>query len=380
MTDLQFSPLQPLQGLGRTYTPGSTYHGMIYSMVSEMSNYVGENVSFHTFMTALRNPRSKLYTENVSMPPYHGRNCKAFYGTVCSGLVSYALGIYPVASTRDIHESELMTRIPSNDIDSIKVADVLWKSGHVALITDVSKDDEGHVSQLEISESVTTGCRRYVKTRNEFQQLMTSSFREIYRYDWLYKNVEYTPIPEYVAVMGEEPVTVHYNDDLCVDKGDKSCYLESEDVVVNVMHPYDYMEIYRNDELFTTLSAKTEDVSLSNLPYGDFKARIYFDGQYSDFTYWKTVHVNVQFDRERGRLYFSSSNATPQYAKSRDEAGLMQSTPTNRYCFYLFEEEDIERGYIDVKRMNIRPEYPYVRVCFSTEYGTIINTPINLYE
>ena len=44
-------------------------------------------------MTAIHNPRSKIYTEKLDQSPYHGYNCKAYYGTVCSGLVSYALGI-----------------------------------------------------------------------------------------------------------------------------------------------------------------------------------------------------------------------------------------------------------------------------------------------
>lgn len=380
LTDIEYSPLHPILGLGKTYAVGSSYHGMVYSMVSEMDNYVGNNVSFHTFMTAVHNPKSKIYTENVSLPPYHGKKCKAYYGVVCSTLVSYALGIYPHFSSRDFHESELMERISPTEIDSVEIADVLWKSGHVAIITDVKRDEIGKVIQVEISESVSTGCRRFIKSRGEFEKLMKSSFKEIYRYSLLYKNIEYTPIPEFVAVQDEAAVPFQYNDDLCVDKGDKSCYLEDEEIVVNVMHSYDYMEIYRNDELYDVSYGNIEDVHIKNLPYGDYKARIFFDNHFSDFTYWKTVNVNVLADRERGLLFFNSLNAKPKFVKSRDESGLMKSVPTNKYCFYIFEEKDIERGYIDISKLNIKPDYPYVRVSFSTEYGTIINKPINWYE
>ncbi len=380
MTDILFTPLSPILGLGKTYAVGKTYHGMVYSMVSELGQYVGHNVSFHTFMTAVHNPRSKIYTENVGQPPYHGRKCKAYYGTVCSGLVSYALGINPGYSSRDFHDSELMSRIPPTQIDSIKIADVLWKSGHVALITDVIRDAEDNVTHVEISESVSSGCRRYTKTREEFLTMMEVSFKEILRYTRLYENTKYISIPQFVAALDEEPVSFQYNDDLCVDKGDKSCYLESEEVVVNVMHSYDYMEVYKDNELYEKVRTDSEDVILSNLPYGDYKARIFFNGQYSDYTYWKTVNVDVKADRGSGKLYFSSRNATPQYVNSRDIAGLMNSTPTRKIGFYIFNEEDIKRGYVDIDKINILPQYPYIRVYFSTEYGTVINTHINWNE
>ena len=381
MTDITFTPLKQLYGLKKTYKKDSEYKGLPYSMVSEMGNYIGANVSFHTFMTALHNPKSKLYSEDVSKTPYHGRNCKAYYGVVCSSLVSYALGIYPSFSTKDFCESDLMIEIPSQEIDSVKTADVLWKNGHVALITDISKDKEGHLLTIEISESVETGCRRYSKTRNEFCELMKSSFKKIYRYKELYKNINYISIPEFVSVTGEEPISFNYNDNLCVDKGDKSCYLEGDTVTVNVMHAYDRIEIYKDDNLYLSISEKTEeDVCLSNLPYGDYKARIFFNGQYSDFTYWKVVNINVSVDRKNGRVTFSSANAVPQYMHFRDIAGLMQPIPTQKYGFHLFTEQDITNGYVNVDNSSVKQEYPYLRVYFSTDYGTIINKPINWYE
>ena len=51
--------------------------------------YVGTNVSIETFMTALANPNSVLYTR-----PQHGKSklAAAYYGTVCSEFASYVLG------------------------------------------------------------------------------------------------------------------------------------------------------------------------------------------------------------------------------------------------------------------------------------------------
>lgn len=381
LTDIEFTPHSELKGLDKIYHPDKTYHGIMYSMVSEMGNYVGTNVSFHTFMTAVHNPKSKLYTEDVSQPPYHGRNCNSYYGSVCSHLVSYALGISPGYSSKDFNESELMTMVPPKDTDSIKVADVLWKPGHVAIITDIERNEQGLVSKVEICESISTGCRRYSKRRNEFEKMLESSFKKILRYTELYKNLSYTPIPEFVAVVDETPNPYQYNDDLCVDKGDKSCYLECDSVVINIMHAYDQVDIFKGNELFKTIEGTNEDVTLFNLSYGDYKARLSHNGQYSDYTYWKVVNASVTADRKNGRLYFHSENAEPIYVNCRDIAGLMEPLPTsNSYCFYIFEDNDIQKGYVDIDKLKIRRDNPYVRVYFLTEYGTIINRPINWFE
>ena len=94
MTDLCFTPLDSfVANPSKTYYRGGKYRGLVYSSVKETHTFVGMDVSFHTFMTALHNPRSVIYTENVSKPPYHGSNCGAYYGTVCSGLITYALGL-----------------------------------------------------------------------------------------------------------------------------------------------------------------------------------------------------------------------------------------------------------------------------------------------
>lgn len=108
MTDLQFIPSDTLYANKRkTYCPNISYKGLVYSSVLETNTFVGIDVSFHTFMTALRNPKSVLYTENINRPPYHGdlMGKGAYYGTVCSGFVSYALGlryIKPLTTFRNL--------------------------------------------------------------------------------------------------------------------------------------------------------------------------------------------------------------------------------------------------------------------------------------
>ncbi len=94
MADIRWTPLNDIPGLTKPIPAGIERVGLPYSSVKEKDKFVGLEVSFHTFMTALHNPRSVLYTEDVKESPYYGTNCGPYYGTVCSGAVNYALGKY----------------------------------------------------------------------------------------------------------------------------------------------------------------------------------------------------------------------------------------------------------------------------------------------
>ena len=380
MTDIEFTPLNPIGANYRTYKAGETYQGLIYSSVKEIGTYVGPNVSFHTFMTAIHNPRSKIYTERINKRPYHGTNCKAYYGTVCSGLVSYALGIG--LGSYDFPNSSLMVEVDYSEIDNIQVADVLWKSGHVALITDVARDTSGHVASIEVSEAKQNGCVRYTIPAIRFSNFMSSSFTRIYRYTELYKNTDYTPAPEFVAVMDETPVPFVYNDDLCADKGDKSCYLEGEKITINVMHDYEYMEIYKDNEPYMTVDATSDgDVVFEDLPYGDYKANICYGSTHakSDYTYWKVVNLELEADRSKHRLYFRSANAVPTSMAFTSLSGSrLKAKPTLFRC--NITEEDRLKGYIEIPEDQTQENFPYIRFYFSTDYGKVRNMSFNWFD
>lgn len=380
MTDLVFTPVNPIGANHRTYEAGETYKGLIYSSVKEIGTYVGSNVSYHTFMTAIHNPRSKIYTEKINKSPYHGTNCKAYYGTVCSGLVSYALGIS--YGSYDFPNSSLMTEVDFSDIDNICKADVLWRDGHVALITDVTKDDSSHVVSLEISEAKQSGCTRYTVLAAKFSSFMSSTFKRIYRYNELYKNTKYTPAPEFVAVMDETPVPFVYNDDICADKGDKACYLENETITINVMHDYEFMEVYKDNEPYLKIDATLDgDVVLENLPYGDYKANICYGPTHmkSDFTYWKVVNIEVFPDRSNGKLYFRSANAIPtKMSFSNISGSRSKAKPTLYSC--VITDRDRSNGYIEIPQEQTQEAFPYINLYFSTDYGIIKNKPINWFD
>ena len=387
MTDLPIVPVGKLYAnKKKTYQVGKKYKGMIYSSAKELNAFVGEDVSIYTFMTALHNPRSVLYTERIDQPPYHGSNCIAYYGTVCSGLITYALGFKITQRSADFLVSDDFKLINNQSARGIKLADLVCRDGHPAMVTGIEKDNKGTITRIEMCSARESGCRRYyIDGEDAFNKRLKQEKLQIYRYKHLWKNTSYIPANEFVAVDGETLKPFHYNDYICANKGDKSCYVTGDDVILNVFKGGDKVEIYKNSILFKVISIHQNDknVMLKNYPYGDYQACVVSGGNRSDYTRWKIIDVNVKIDRNNNRIYFESANAKPVYYEFCRISG---SRPTNKNRVYAaeFTEADIKNGYVSVvapKQPTKKDRgYPYVKVHFACDYGMVINKLINWFE
>ena len=225
MTELAFVPVgtfYPNSAERKPYVAGQQYKGVIYSSTKETNTFVGQDVSFHTFMTAMHNPRSVLYTIQLDKAPYHGSNCRAYYGTVCSGLVNYALGIKLAQRSTDILESDRFELIPQQNAKGVQVADIIARDGHPRIVTAKTKNSKGQ-TVIEICVAYNSGSRRYtVVGEKAFDSMLRRNGYKIFRYKDIWQNTEYTPVNEFVAVAGEEKLPFEYNAEICANKGDES--------------------------------------------------------------------------------------------------------------------------------------------------------------
>jgi len=389
MTDLQIIPAMTFfsnPSAKKPYESGKRYNGVIYSSAKETNTFVGDEVSVHTFMTALRNPRSVLYTEYLNEPPYHGSNCRAYYGTVCSGLITYALGFKVTQRSADILVADYFELISDQSAKGIRLADLICKNGHPRLVTGIDKDIKGNITSIEISVAANSGCRRFnIEGEDAFNEWLKKNNYKIYRYKYLYKNTSYRPAIEFVAVDGEKKVPFEYNDVICANRGNKSCYVTGDDVILNVFGEGKKVEIYKDSKLFKTINLhrKDADVTLKGYPYGDYRARVVNGNIKSGYTYWKIIDVNVKIDKEKNRISFSSRNATPVYYEFCNIGG---ARPTNKNRIYAaeFTEDERKNGYVTVdapqKPTKKKAGWPYVKVHFECDYGMVINKPVNWFE
>lgn len=374
MTDLRFTTLGSFYANPtKTYKAGEECQGLVYSSVKEKHTFVGMDVSFHTFMTALHNPRSVMYTENVSKPPYHGTNCGAYYGTVCSGLVTYALGLNVYLKSYDYATSDKFELVKEQSSKGVHIADVINSGGHVQLVTEIRKDPKsGKVVEIEICESVRPGCRRVILTGKEFDKKLSKGKQKLYRYKYL-KNNQYTPLTDFVAVDGEKLTPFKYNNDICTSHGDKACFVEGDSVVLNLSKGTNSIEIYRSSVLYKVLNTDGKlDMVVKDLPYGDYKARTVRGKKKSDYTYWIIVDANVRINSKNNTVSYQSKNAKPVYVEFCSLSG-------GRPIKGVFEltNEDKKKGFVDVSSYtSTLKRKRYVKVHFESEYGRVTNKPI----
>ena len=373
LTDIAFTPLKPIANNIGTYLADSTYTGMIYSSVKEIGTYVGSNISFHTFMTAIHNPRSRIYTDWINRKPYHGTNCRAYYGTVCSALVSYALGLMPILGSYDFPVFEEMEELDISDTDAFHLADVLWRKGHVAIITDVIRDSKDRVVLLEVSESKANGCWKYTIERRSIPAMIGNRYTKLLRYIHLEDNTEYTPVPEFVSVLDENPEPFVFNDDICVDKGDRSCYFVGETVTLNLLSAGDSVHVYKDGVLHSSIQTDLENIRLSDLDFGVYQACIFQGGSKSDYTTWIMVDKTIIPSADDMTLYFRSENSTPVSLFFCGKAGGRSFTVDETIC-RRFSDEEIADGFIPIPSERMKD--PYFTITFATEFGNISTTPI----
>ena len=333
------------------------------------------DVSFHTFMTALHNPRSVIYTENVSKPPYQGRNCGAYYGTVCSGLTTYAFGLKIYQKSYDFKNSDYFQLVEDQSSRGVRLADVINSGGHVQLVTRIKRDPlNGRAVEIEICEGVRLGCRRVILSGLELDKLLSrrKKPRKLYRYKYL-DSVKYVPLTDFVAVGDEQFMPYKYNDDICTSRGDKACYIVGDSVILNIAKGYNVLEIYKDSILYKTIDiGKDLDIVLKDLTFGDYKARLVKGKKKSDYTYWKVIDTEVSIDQKRTIVKFHSENAIPVYAEFCSLSGGRPSKGV-----FDLSSEDIRNGYVDVSFFSTTLKKAlYVKVHFECEYGRVTNKPI----
>lgn len=389
MADLPIVPMKDFQSFPKNngiYKKGRRYKGVIYSSAKETNTFVGTDVSFHTFMTALHNPRSIIYTDRTDEPPYHGVNCRSYYGTVCSGLITYALGFKITQRSFDILVSDDFELIDDQSARGIQLADIVCRNGHPAMVTGIEKDRQGTITRIEICSARGSGCcRLYVDGEDAFNKKLKQKGLQIYRYKYLYKNTSYTPATEFVAVDGEVLKPFQYNEVICANRGDKSCYVTGDDVILNVLKGGEKVEIFKDSKFYKEIYIHFRDtnVTLKNYPYGNYQARVVTGNKKSAFTRWKIIDVNVRIDQDRHRIYFNSANANPVYYEICSIAG---GRPTNQKRTYAaeFTDADFKNGYVEVeppkKNKKGKADCTYVKVHFESDYGMVINRLVNWFE
>ncbi len=364
MASVEWVPLNPVPKRGGDYYyPGIKVRGIPYSSVKEINTYLFQDVSYYTFMTAVHNPNSVLYTEDISQYPYHGVNCAPYYGAVCSSSVMWALGIKTPYSSEQMISHPDMKRNKDQSIDSLKICDVIWRTSHVQMIFDIEYQAD---TLYRITTFETSGESSHISkyTKQDFQKMWDNESYVGYRYE----KIRYSDTPPTFSGFA----SIEYNDDLCPSKGDKAVYRTTDTVTVNIFNTlYDTITLYKGNTIISSVRTNGERHTFYNLEPGIYTVNLQDDGKKSAPISFEIVETNVHFLYEGGdyiTVYFNSS-ATAESTVLCDRQGRSQ--------YYPISEKDRMLGY---KRVKLVDSYDlFCKVIFKGEYGRITNKPIQLY-
>ena len=309
-TDIEWTPAVDLPRFIRFRTDGTAfrsqgmfkagvkYKGMPYSSakgtVATQFGYTryipGIDIGFETFITAIESENSIVSNESGYD---EGILYSTAYGSTCCGLISYAMGI-PWTSTADINSmfgSTITTRGTINsglDLDLIQLGDIVASPDHVAMITDIIRDKDGHNIFFEVSENTTVGGllnpanKDGVYGGHAWRHGWTASDFESYYSGYKagqYTNrryVTYTPTP-YVNT-GDELDRMQPADLPCVPYcGENFAYKAGNIANTRILirtSDFTHLYVYKDGSLFNTfpVTAGTEYVTVGFSAAGTYNA------------------------------------------------------------------------------------------------------------
>ena len=367
LSTIRWTPVGNVPWNRGVFPSGSTVVGIPYSSTKQIKKYVGLDVSFHTFMTAVHNPRSVLYTENLGKPPYNGVNCATYYGTVCSTCIDYALGLDIPYPTGTFPQNPDFEEIDLRGLRELEPGDVMVRpEQHVFMIYRVAKSVGGTPISITYMEAGSKICCLETVSAKAFSRKIKEEGLLVYRYKKIDEVMDYEP-SEYVPIGNEMAVSVQYNDALCPSRGDRAVYRIDEPVIINSFDST-YTDLVVEGDGFITSVSREDDVVFDDLEPGNYVAYLMCEDRRSDPAEFIVAdpQVNIRKD-DRLHIDFSCGQGEARYCVLCDKVGSF------KVIHVLTEEEarnkSLELDYPDVDNL-------YCKVVFKTPFGTVINNPI----
>lgn len=240
MSQVKWTPVA--EGMPRRrgfFEPGKEYTGVPYSSVKYVGRYIGFDIFLKTFLAAVENPQSVLYTENL-----YGKvpNAECYYGKVCSSYTSYALqcGIWYVSRLHNPPYREGVTLVETPTAQHAQVGDIIFTppqpGSHVEIITRITKNQAGEVTHVRVEESRPLTTKTTDRSVASFNKHLSSRGRKLYRITdldaWRGENkAEDFLFPNYE----EDAKTPVINRVLLLDRGDWVPYHKGQTVKFNIM-------------------------------------------------------------------------------------------------------------------------------------------------
>lgn len=415
MSSIEWTPLAAVPKPGSDagdFPANVAVKGLPYSSLGALDKYIGVDVTIHTFMTAVNNPYSLLYTECVNANRQRSAwgnvyvatgNCGSYYGTTCSSLIAYATGENLQWATSlnkwCARYRKNYCKVFDQSAQGLRLGDIYWVTGHNMLIVGLKRNSAGKVTAVKVVESTKPN----VMERNDYtasyweNTYMKSRNAIMYRSNELYKSF-YIPSP-FVAVGDEEITPFQYNNDICTFAGDKASFRESDLIVLNYnlesVGSWTAIKVFKDDVLINTY--QLSEIDQSELPegqknhalklgnshtYGQYKACMTDGTNDSEYTFWEVIQSDVSATKNGDVFHIEWQTSGVPTSFTVCEIGGKVVVRDE------LSDEDIEFGSKDINLKALRlQQYPleevpssdtYLKVHFKGDYGKIASELIEI--
>lgn len=227
----------------RNYSANVEVTGLNYSSPGNDGRSVGSDVSVETFMTALKNPNSVLYTIDLR-ETLSSRLTGAYYGNNCSSFTNVCQGIYSMCYGRNIYfGGNKIIQLPKS-AEALQIGDVIYlsnaavDSGHTVVIIGITKDANGFITNIAEAEQDGTCAKIYNYTKSQFENRF---FKGGYGYEfgWIYRdtklmdNVDFEQ--QFIGVYDQSgAIPYTYSDAVGINIGNNSNFNKSDNMPIEI--------------------------------------------------------------------------------------------------------------------------------------------------
>ena len=285
-----------------------TFFGAPYASTTPTSGVVGCDVSKRTFLTAINNKHSVMYTESpvkqisgygYTYPEGLIYSVKYYYGNVCVTMPSIFCN-----TLRSISEKtwrELLTVVPYsiNTMDVIQPMDIGYHPGHVIIVLDKIYDLQGNLKFFEYAEAGGGDyfAHTVIITPEDFfmklgdMVILHDNDGSVVKDYGNFDVDEVTPFLP--ADYGDDYEDYVFNNDICTFKGDYVSLVIGDKVWLNIKgQNWNKVRLYKNNVLEHTFDITTV-VDADDEYWADLDLTSYFVNKSQADNYTATAYDSV---------------------------------------------------------------------------------------
>jgi hypothetical protein len=337
------------------FYPSKVRMGVPYSEAIQYSKLVGLQVTPYTFLTAMNNKRSLMYTEAMyNNTSEYGINYTggsihyytSYFGIICTGLTGFTLGLptfyhtefYTKNGTDEGIDGMSRVQIPegSTAFDTVQLLDIIYYSGHCSIVSDIYKDEFGNRKYVVWAESLRPTPFITGYNKEQFNSRFSRQNCRIYRLDPSKIGLGSTIDSSYIQLNWYDyPNNIKFNNDICTFAGDRATFATGDIIYLNLNRTpgYTNLEIYKDEsgtplyniDITNTTTYPSDNMyddnedwvkfnlTTYNLGQGKYKARLIGTDIQSDFTYFEIVDLSLSYTISESNtiISFGATGATP---------------------------------------------------------------------